>query len=236
VDGFVVTESAGEMLYLTDRERGSIHRTVLDAARGKLVYPCTWDPNPATAVALTEAAKDHGATAVTVPPPAWDRVDDRTTRAWFETLAGKGLPLLALHDPHHVPTPVSPRLYGELRQAGVLAGLLDASLDGYRIKRMAGGDPGRVLAMGDGVLVEAARMKPLGGFVSVIANIWPSFCLRLFRSSEHQLGPALMDRVNRVREAGGFRALKALGRMGARAPMLEPVDEALMGLAPAEGP
>ena len=58
----------------------------------------------------------------------------------------------------------------------------------------------------------------------------------LFRSGEAQLEDALVDRVNRVRRAGGLRALKSLLRMGCRAPLVEPADDALMGLAPAEGP
>lgn len=236
IEGFVATESTGELLYLSDREREAIHRTVLDAARGRVVYPCTWDPNPATTAYLTDAAREQGAAGVTVPPPVWDLVDDATARAWFEGVASKGLPVLALHDPQHVPTPVGPSLYQDLREANLVAGLLDASQDVYRLRRMAASDPGKVFALGDAVLGEGASIEHLAGFVSVIGNVWPSFCLRLLRSSEQQLGLALLDRVNRVRKAGGFRALKALTRMGCRAPMLEPADEALMGLAPAEGP
>ena len=53
VDGFVATLTAGELPYLTDREKEAVHRTVLDAAGGRDVFVCTWDPSPATATWLT---------------------------------------------------------------------------------------------------------------------------------------------------------------------------------------
>ena len=236
IDGFVPTGTTGEFLYLSDREREAIHRTVLDAARGRTVYPCTWDPSPATTIYLTEAARDQGATGVLLPPPVYYEVDDRTVRAWYGSVTGKGLPVLAYHNPRYLRTPIRPGVYAELRKAGVIAGIKDSSEDPYRLRRVSRDDPGAVFAGGDRLLASAPKIPGLGGFVSGIANAWPSFCLRLFRSGEQQLEDALVDRVNGVRRAGGLRALKSLLRMGCRAPLGEPADEALVGLPPAEGP
>jgi 4-hydroxy-tetrahydrodipicolinate synthase len=236
IDGFVPTSTTGEFLYLSDREREAVHRTVLDAARGRPVYPCTWDPSPATTGYLTEAARDQGAAGVVLPPPVFYPLDDRSVRAWYESLANKGLPILAYHNPRYLKTPIGPKAYAELRAAGLVAGLQDGSEDPYRLRRMAAADPGVVYASGDRMLAQAPRMPALAGFVSSIANAWPSFCLRLFRSGEQQLEDALVERVNRVRRAGGLRALKSLLRMGCRAPLVEPADDTLIGLAPAEGP
>ncbi|MEQ1508110.1 MAG: dihydrodipicolinate synthase family protein [Myxococcota bacterium] len=236
IDGFVPTGSTGEFLYLTDREREAIHRTVLDAARGRPVYPCTWDPSQSTTLFLTEAARDQGASGVLLPPPLYYAVDDRVVRAWYEAVAGKGLPILAYHNPKHIHTGISPALYDELRRSELIAGLKDSSEDPHRLRRMAALDPGAVLAGGDKMIGTAPRIPNLGGFISAIANVWPSFCLRLFRSGESQLEDALVDRVNRIRAAGGLRALKALLRMGCRAPLIEPLDAELIGLPPAEGP
>jgi 4-hydroxy-tetrahydrodipicolinate synthase len=236
IDGFVPTGSTGEFLYLTDREREAVHRTVLDAARGRPVYPCTWDPSQSTTLFLTEAARDQGASGVLMPPPLYYTVDDRVVRAWYEAVAEKGLPILAYHNPQHIHTAISPSLYEELRKAELIAGMKDASEDPHRLRRMAKLDPGAVLASGDRAIGIAPRIPHLGGFISSIANVWPSFCLRLFRSGESQLEDALIERVNRIRAAGGLRALKALLRMGCRAPLIEPLDAELIGLPPAEGP
>jgi dihydrodipicolinate synthase/N-acetylneuraminate lyase len=236
VDGFIPTSTTGEFLYLTDREREAIHRTVLDAARGRTVYPCTWDASQTTASFLTEAARDQGATGVILPPPVYYDVDDRVVKAWYNAISDKGLPIIAYHHPRYLRTPISPALYEELRRTGLVAGLLDCSEDRHRLARLSSEDPGTVLAGGDRLMASAPQIGTLGGFVSSIANVWPSFCLRLFRSGESQLEDALVDRVNRIRAAGGLRALKALLRMGCRAPLIEPEDAELIGLPPAEGP
>ncbi len=89
-------------------------------------------------------------------------------------------------------------------------------------------------AGGDDILAEVRGEAHLAGFVSAIANVWPAFCLRLFREGETELRDALLDRVTAVRHAGGLRALKSLMRMGCRAPLVEPLDEQLAGLAPPE--
>ena len=236
VDGFVPTGTDGEFLYLTDREREAIHRTVLDAARGRIVYPCTWDASQATASFLTEAARDQGAAGVIMPPPVYYDVDDRVVKAWYRIIAGKGLPIVAYHHPGYLRTAISPALYADLLDEGLVSGLLDSSEDRYRLSRFATSHPQTVLAGGDRMMSTAPHITGLSGFVSSMANVWPSFCLRLFRSRESQLEDALIDRVNRIRGAGGLRALKALLRMGCRAPLIEPEDAELIGLPPAEGP
>lgn len=235
VDGFVPTAVDGEFLYLADREREAVHRTVLDAARGRQVWPMVWDPNPATVAYLTDSARDHGAAGVVFAPPLLYRLDDAVLRAAFEAVAAKGVPVRAYHDPATFGSPVSEQLYADLRAANLVSGMVDASEDPYRLTRVAAGSPKTVFAMGDRVLADARAIPHLAGLVSALVNVWPAFCLRLFRKGE-QLELALVDRLNRVRAAGGPRAMKALLRMGCRAPLVEPPDDALLGLPPSESP
>src|SRR6187399_1850986 len=67
VEGFVPTLLAGELPYLSDREREAVHRTVLDAAGEREVLPCVWDPSPTTVAWLTLAAADAGAKGCLLP-------------------------------------------------------------------------------------------------------------------------------------------------------------------------
>lgn len=236
MDGFVPTSAAGEFVYLTDREREAIHRTVLDTARGRPVFPCTWDPSPATTAYLTDAAAAQGAAGVILPPPLYYSLDEDTIRAWYASMAvNRKLPLFAHHDPRHNGTGLTPSLYGDLRREGLIAGLFDEGEDMFRIDRIARSDPGVVYAAGDVVLQRAAGIPGLQGFVSTLGNAWPAFCLRLARG-EGQLREAMLDRVHRVRRAGGIAALKSLLRMGCRAPLVEPADARLVGLPPSEAP
>lgn len=235
VDGFVPTGTTGEFLYLTDREREAIHRTVLDTARGRPVYPCTWDPSPTTTKFLTEAAREQGASGVLIPPPLYYPLPDTLTESWYRSMRDAcDLPLLAYHNPKYIPSHISADLYMRLRRDEVIVGLKDSSADIYRLQRVCDGDPGAVFAGGDRILGKVPKIRTCGGFISGIGNVWPSFCLRVFRKGEAQLEEALLDRVARLSRAGGLRAMKSLLRMGCRAPLLAPPDEALEGLPPSE--
>lgn len=231
VDGFVATGSTGEYPYLTDHEREAIHRTVLDCARGMPVYACTWDPAPQTMRYLTEAAASNGASGVLLPPPLYYRLDDRAVEHWYRSVSAQNpLPVLAYHHPGSIPTGIHPELYERLRRDGVLAGMKDSSGDAFRLQRLSTSDPGAIYAGGDRVMLEASRIRFLGGFISAIGNLWPEFCVRLFKGREEQLGDALLERVAKVRDAGGLRAIKAELGMGFRAPLIEPDASALAAI------
>lgn len=232
VDGFVPTGSTGEFLYLTDREREAIHRTVLDTARGRPVYPCTWDPSPATSAYLTDAAREQGAAGVLLPPPLYYPLDDDAIELWFRQAArNQEIKILGYHNPGAIPNGLSASLFRRLRAEGVLAGMKDSSRDVHRLRRLAASDPGAVLAGGDDILPEVASLKGIGGFVSALGNVWPAFCLRILRGGETQLAQALSERVQGLRRAGGVRALKALAGMGCRAP-IPPARRDLLDLLP----
>ena len=234
VDGFIAGGPPGEFLYLSDREREAVQRTVLDAARGKLVVPCTWDASPTTAAYLTGAAREQGAAAALVPPPLYYPLDDVALAAWYRSMSERG-PLWAYSEVPATPSDISAALYAELLGAGVLSGLVDAGGDIWRVRRLAEQHPATVWVADDRLLAAARAIPQLAGVVSVLANVWPAFCLRVWRGEEG-LGAALVDRAVRVRRAGGVRALKSLARMGARAPLVEPPDDALVGLPPPETP
>lgn len=236
VDGFVVTGTTGEFLYLTDREREAVHRTVLDTARDKVVHACTWDPSPSTCRYLTDAAREQGATAVLMPPPLLYAVPDEVVDAWYRGVREmSGLPVVAYHDPSHFHTPINPDLYARLRADDVLAGLQDGSRDVFRIRRLCAAEPGTVTAAGDKILARIRDTDDCAGVVSDLANAWPGFCKRVL-DGDSALDEALIDRVNRVRTAGGLRALKSLLRMGCRLPLIAPDRAAIDGLPASEMP
>jgi dihydrodipicolinate synthase/N-acetylneuraminate lyase len=234
VSGFVPTLLTGELPYLRDREREAVHRTVIDAAGDREVLPCVWDPSPATVSWLARAATDAGAAGCLLPPPLLYDLDDAAIERWYTSLAAVGVTTLALHLPE-VRARISPALLDRLVRDGAVAGLGDGSEDPWRVHRLATAHPGAVLAIGDRVWPRV-RDWPLRGVVSELANVWPAFCLRVFRTGDPDLEEVLLDRLHRVRQAGGPRVLKALLGMGCRSPLFAPDDDALAGLPPAEGP
>lgn len=235
VDGFVPTGSTGEFLYLTDREREAVHRAVLDAAGAAPVYPCTFDPSPATCAWLTDAAREQGASGVLMPPPLYYHVDDATVVRYYREFAERArLPVLAYHNPKHLQTGISPSLYANLRKIDGIVGIKDSGGDVFRLRRLAASDPGCVWAGGDHVLPEARGIPGIAGFISAAGNVWPSLCVRIWKKGEVQLAEALVERVSRLHEAGGLRAMKALLGMKGRMPLPEADAPRLEGLPSAE--
>jgi len=237
VDGFIPTASAGEFLYLSDREREAVHRTVLDVARGRPVYPCTWDPSLSTTTYLTEAALEQGASGVLMPAPLYYDIDAATLDHWYRSFKDEtDLPIIAYHTPHHIRTSLSQNAYRQLRADGVLSGLLDASGDAHRVRRLSKSDPGAIFVGNDRIMSQASAMPTAGGFVSEIANIWPGFCKRIYRDREQQLEDALHERIGALTRAGGLRAMKAMLGMGCRRPLPAPDRAQWEGLPESEMP
>lgn len=235
IEGFVPTGVSGEFLYLTHNEREAVHRTVLDTARGLPVYPFTWDPNPSTTRYLTDAAAANGASGVVLPPPLFYRLEQGALQAWFVTIAEQcALPVLAFDSPRAIPSSLRIDAYKGLREAGHLAGMLDASGDPFRLQRACDADPGAVFAANDRILRDAPTTRFLGGLVSSLVNLYPSFVRRLLDGEDQALDDALIQRLNALEQAGGLRATKALLRMGHRSPLIPPDPDALGELPPAE--
>jgi len=236
VHGFVPTSSTGEFLYLSEREKEAVLRTVLDAARGLPVYPFVWDPSPSTMTWLFEAVRSMGATGLIVPPPLYYAVEQPLVADWYRSVAAAAeLPVLACHQPAHFPTPIAEDTYLRLRREGVLAGLDDGSGDTWRLARLAKADPGAVYASGGSVLCDVHEMPLLAGYISALGNAWPAACLRAF-DGEDQLRDAFADRDARLAAAGDFRALKKLLGMGNRVPFVDPADALMDGIPAPEIP
>lgn len=235
VDGFVVTAAEGEFLYLSEREREAIHNTVLDARGDKAVYPCVWDPSPRTVRALAESARDRGAAGVMLPPPLFYDLTEDMVMGWYEGIGPElGIPVFACLDRQYIRTPMTPKAYALLRARGVLGGIRDGSQDPWRIRRLAASDPGALIVAGDRMLYLVREMEGVKGFISSLANAWPQMLLRIFHGGDVALEHALMRRAYDVETVGGFRALKALLRMGGRAPLSLPSRDLLAALPPSE--
>lgn len=232
-DGFFATLACGEFPFLSDREREAVHRTVLEAAMGRAVYPCTWDPSPTTCEYLTKAAVAKGAKAVVLPPPLYYDLDDTVVLRWYEQAARYGAPVFLYHLPRGNRPRISLALTHKLAQEGLIQGVVDASPDPWRIRRLAAALPGLVWAADDGVLPQVRSAEGLAGAASAAGNVWPSFTRRVYEG-DTALFQTHIERSATLARAGGFRALKSLKRFGCRPPMIAPDDERLEGLPPAE--
>ena len=233
-EAFVATASAGEFLYLSDREREAVHRTVIESSMGRPVIACTWDPSPTTTEYLSKAAVEQGAHAILLPPPLGYELDDDLVMRWYESASQHGGITFAYHlgGPNR-PSSLPLDRVNALFSRGLVSGLVDESDDPWRLRRLAQAHPGAVWSCHDGILPTMRELASLGGVVSVAANVWPTFTHRVYEG-DAALQQTMLDRTVRTQRAGGLRALKSLKRFGCRAPLVAPPDEALEGLPPAE--
>lgn len=174
VRAVVVAGSTGEAAALSPEERVAL----LEAVRGAVpasvpVIAGTGAPSARQAVALTAAARDHGADAALVlsPPGAPD------PRRYYEAVAkaGGNLPLLAYHFPKVAPPGIPVEALADLP----IRGVKDSS-----------GDPDRLLAEleaydGDlytGSSAMLALAGPLGctGAILALANVAAERCAAAF--------------------------------------------------------
>ena len=169
-----------------------------------------------------------------MPPPLYYNLPDQVVESWYRQVHSMTeLPLLAYHNPNHLQTAVNADLYARLRAEGVLAGMKDSSGDVFRLRRLCSQDPGAVYAGGDRLLGEANDIDDCAGFISLIGNAWPTFAKRILEGAP-DLDEALTDRLNRLRRAGGLRAIKSLLRMGCRSQLIAPPRELIDALPAAE--
>lgn len=228
VDGFV--SCAAEFLSLDHKEKEQVFEVVADATPGGPVLACVWDPSPTRALKLGQRAAALGARAVVVPPPLLEPVAEDAVVEWYRVFAqNQPLPVLAWHSPrfgNDLGPALAARLYAD---AGV-AGLLDASDDAFRVRRVAAGRPGAVWAYGDATPGIAA-VPGLAGVVSRIANCWPKLAVRHFKAGEAEVADAVPLRALGLARAGGIPAIKRILGVQGRLPNVG-VDEAQLDRLP----
>ncbi|MBN2799561.1 MAG: dihydrodipicolinate synthase family protein [Deltaproteobacteria bacterium] len=235
VDGFLVTGVDGEFLYLSDREREAILRTVVDATHGATVRCFVWDPSPRTMFYLADAAVEQGVEGLVLPPPLFYDFSQDQVIAWYRRFHDRiDTPLYAGISKRWGDNGLRDEAYLALREEGVLSGMHNGLLDPWRVTRLAGRDPGGVCVSGDKLLYHARGVDGLYGVVSLLANAWPQMTQRAFREGDPDVEHALMARVAAVESAGGLRAVKAALKMRGRDPLLLPGPEALMDLPASE--
>lgn len=231
VDGFV--SCGAELAHLDHKEKEQIFEVVTDAASLRPVIATVWDPSPTRALRLAEQAIEHGVTAILVPPPLLAAVAEATLVEWYRAFARNlPMPVYAWHATrfgNDIGPALAARLYDE---AGV-AGLLDASEDVFRVRRLAAGRPDGVLAVADGTPA-MAEVPHLAGVVSTIANCWPTLAARAFKQREAGVVDAVPLRARAVARAGGVAAMKRLLGMGARLPLVGVDEDELNRLPPTE--
>lgn len=222
IDGLV--PGGAEFLHLDRKEKERILEVVTDVAGvHPLLFPI-WDPSPAYVLKLGRLAAERGVFGVLLPPPLLLPVPEEALVDWYRSVAQHlTVPLYAWHHPRFG-NPLTPRLLVRLATETKVAGVLDASGDLHRLRRVVAAWPGKVWAgLDEGLnaqeLHALSTVPGLAGGVSRLANAWPDLVRRAWAEGADELCDALFRRASAVERAGGAAALKRALGLGSRLPL-----------------
>lgn len=183
-----VLGSSGEVAHLTDAQRGTVLRTVAEAADGRVpVLAGAIDMTTARVLDHARAAADAGADALVVTAPFYTRTHPvEIARHFRRVRAGVPLPLLAYDIPVAVHTKLAAGTVLELAEDGTLAGLKDSSGDDAALRRLLVELRGRGLLdtfsvlTGSELAVDGALLAGAHGVVPGLGNVDPEGYVRLY--------------------------------------------------------
>lgn len=222
VDGLFALGSTGEAAYLSDAQRRTALRTVVEAAEGRVpVLAGAIDMTTARVLDHARAAAELGAEGIVATAPYYTRTHPVEIADHFRRLReGVDLPLFAYDIPVAVHTKLPAATVLTLAADGTLAGVKDSSGDDGALRRLLVElrhrrlDTALSVLTGSELAVDGALLAGAHGTVPGLANVDPAGYVRLHghaRAGRWSEAAAEQDRL---------AALFAITDVG---------DEALMG-------
>ncbi|MHA6508431.1 dihydrodipicolinate synthase family protein [Tessaracoccus sp. Y1736] len=248
MNGLFILGSSGQVAYLTDDERDTVTRRVVERAAGRVpVLVGTPDFTARRVAEQAARAERLGADAVVVTAPLYAINDVAETERHFRMVAAAvSVPIFAYNVPVRVHSYLGVDLLVRLGRDGVIAGVKDSSGDDVGFRRLVAANEraGRPLALltGHEVMVDGMYLLGADGAVPGLANVDPAAYTRLWTAAQAGDWAAARDEQNRIArlfdiafvpqgrsgDAGGIGAFKAaLALLGV-------IDSAAMP-APLEG-
>jgi len=201
-DGLVVAGTTGESPTLTDDEKATMFRTVVQAVGDRAtVVAGTGSNDTAHSVGLTRTAEKCGVDAVLVVTPYYNKPPERGLLAHFRTVAAAtGLPLVVYNIPGRSVVNLSPEALAVLGEVDNIVAVKQANPDLGELRRLRQLSDLGIYAGNDDMLLDVLKMGGRGGI-----------CV-----ASHIVGPRMAEMAALVRagdEAGAERvdaSLRAL--------------------------
>jgi 4-hydroxy-tetrahydrodipicolinate synthase len=183
VHGIVATGTMGEAGSLSNAERSTVVRAVIEAADGRVpVIVGVSAGTPAAAIAFAADAAEAGASALMMLPPLGYRADANEIVAHYRAVGeAGGLPLMAYNNPEasgiDMRADLITRLYDEV---DAVVAIKECSGDARRIPELINAAPDlEVLVGGDDWALEGFCAGATG-WVSGVADVLPAECVELY--------------------------------------------------------
>jgi 4-hydroxy-tetrahydrodipicolinate synthase len=176
-NGLVIAGTTGESVSLTESEFGKILDLVVERVAGRIpVLAGTGNASTHRSIAQTRLAADHGANAVLVVTPYYNRPPQRGLEAHFRMIADASeLPVVLYNVPSRTAIDILPETVARLSQHEKIVGIKEAVGDYRRVLELrAACDESFIILSGDDHSCLSAMKNGANGVVSVAANVAPA--------------------------------------------------------------
>jgi dihydrodipicolinate synthase/N-acetylneuraminate lyase len=196
VDGLVVCGSTGEFHLLSLDERRALLEAVAGAASGRVSLTVhVGAPTTRATCELASHAAEHGAEAVLVVTPYYNRVGADEQRAYLRAVADAagGLPVLAYTMPKMAGDRYPVELLAELARDGVVHGVKESGDELARLLSILEAAPeGFAAFAGSAPLCAPCLLAGGHGGVLALANVAPEACVAIAAAIERGDGAQAM--------------------------------------------
>ncbi len=224
VHGLVLEGSTGEFHLHTPDERRALVEAVIEACPGTPVLVQVGAPAQRDAVALAEHAATHGAAAVMLITPYYNRVGPGELAGLARAVHGAagGVPLIAYTMPAMAGSQWPLDVLYELAADGVVRGVKESGEEVGRFLQILGRcPPGFAAYCGTPTLLSLVTLAGGAGGILAIANAAPERCLAVYEAAAAgegrraaELFAPLVPLLGAIRAAGpsptGMRAAAAI--------------------------
>jgi 4-hydroxy-tetrahydrodipicolinate synthase len=201
VSALVVCETAGEASTLSASEQETIIRAAVEVARGRMrIIAGAGSNSTHTAIELTRRAEAAGADAVLSVVPYYNKPMQEGIYQHFRAIAdATELPII-LHDiPSRTVRELANSTLARLAESGQFIGLRDGTADLTRPMRLTPLFPARFRYLtGDDASALAYLANGGDGCISMVSNVMPGLCQKIFSSCRHGRWQAARDLQRRL--------------------------------------
>lgn len=181
IHGLIPLGSTGEFLSLSEEERDSVARTVIETAAGRVpVLIGTGAEDTRECVRLSRKAEAMGADGVMIIPPFYSTpTDDELFEHYRSVAASISIPIMVYNNPATANVDMKPELLARIAGIEGCDYVKESTLEVTRVRdiiRLAGNN----MTVFGGILGFESFVEGAEGWVAVASNVAPAMMARLF--------------------------------------------------------
>ncbi|MBN9305480.1 MAG: dihydrodipicolinate synthase family protein [Devosia sp. 67-54] len=185
IHGLIPLGSTGEFLSMTELERVSVARCVIDSVAGRVpVLIGTGAENTDDAIRYSQQAEALGADGVMVIPPYYSTpTEDELFEHYRRIAAAISVPIMLYNNPATANVDLTPPIVARLSTIEGISYIKESTMDVTRVRDILDLCDGRMTVFG-GIMGFESFMNGAQGWVAVGSNIMPREFARLFELSD----------------------------------------------------